>query len=277
MLTGLAAWLVRIKRLDIRVRIVLRWGVGRRFSSAEIGQELYAHCFQLWEKLSCDVQFFVDSRSLQEHFFSLYQKRFSCTPIGVNFSEIPDIPFFTEKSSYCFVFAGAPRLSKGGQLLASAIIDHLISYPEDRFRIHLLGLDSEEESIFGLLPSNRVELLYQYLEGKDYINYLMSGDVVLVPYSPEHYHLRTSHIFLEALGLGKPVVASGHPWMKHMLDGFAVPVGVVMEEWTATGLTKAMRAIRENVVELSQNAIANSKSVREQHNPKAWLECVLNV
>ena len=275
MLSGMAAWVFRLKRPDLRVRLVIRWGMERRRSSEAVGVELFRHAFQAWENVQSDVRFFVDSSPLQRHFVDLLSKNFPCTPIGVDFPNTPEIPAFQEKSSYCFVFAGAPRMSKGGKLLASAIINHLIDFSEDTFRIHLLGLNKEERALFKPLPTSHVHFEYNYLGGKSYIDYLMSGDVVLVPYSPKFYHLRTSHIFIEALGLGRAVIAAGHPWKKEILEGFTAPCGVIMKEWTVKGLTDAMREFRENASEICQNAISNAENVRGKHNPRTWLDCVL--
>ena len=275
MLSGMAAWLFRLKRPDLRIRLVIRWGMEHFRYSESSGVALFRHALQAWDKVPGDVQFFVDSSPLQRHFVALLSRRFPCTPIGVDFSDMPEIPAFQEKSSYSFVFAGAPRMSKGGQLLASAIIDYLIDFPEDKFHIHLLGLNQQERAFFTPLPASCVHFEHRYLGGKSYVDYLMSGDVILVPYSPKYYHLRTSHIFIEALGLGRAVIAAGHAWKTEVLDGFDVPCGVVMKEWTAEGLTAAMREFRKRAPVICQNAIANSAAVRAQHNPTAWMDCVI--
>ena len=47
----------------------------------------------------------------------------------------------------------------------------------------------------------------------EYLSLLAGADAVLVPYQPDIYDVRTSHVFLEAVGAGKPVMITAGTWM----------------------------------------------------------------
>jgi hypothetical protein len=98
----------------------------------------------------------------------------------------------------------------------------------------------------------------------------MSGDVALIPYSPQGYELRTSHILLEVLGVGRAVITAQHPWMMNLLDSLPNPSGVFMEEWTIEGLVRAMSKIHARSWEYRNNAFKQSSLIRKTHNAQEW-------
>lgn len=274
-LGGIARWLRQGQRSDLKLRIVMRWGMRTRHSTEEIGAKLFQRvCAQLGT-LSCDTRFFVDSLCLQKHYQKIYDTTYTITPIGVDFRHAPKfIPPPVEKEHLSFVFSGTPMYSKGGPLLPESIRIHLRSFPNDRFILHICGLGKEEEALFTDLPTQNVTLVREYKKGAAFFTHLMEGDVALLPYSPQAYQLRTSHILLESLGVARGVIISAHPWMNQIIDNLPQQCGVSMKEWSANSLADAMHQFRLHKDELLKGAHDLSKHVRDTHNAGAWWKSV---
>ena len=160
--------------------------------------------------------------------------------------------------------------SKGGALLCEAIRIHLNNHPKDTFLVHICGLSKEEAASFYALPEQSVELVSEYRNGSDYFAHIMSGDIALIPYSPQGYELRTSHILLEALGSGRAVITAKHPWMMELLRTLPKPSGVLMEEWSPNGLSEAMSLMHHHSLEYRKNAFEQSSLIRKTHNAEEW-------
>ena len=274
-LGGIARWLRQHNRSDIQLRIVMRWSVKDRYSSLDIGIKLHKHVFAQLDLLPCDVRYYVDSRCLKEHYQELFQKECTITPIGVDFSHAPktiEPPKSTENLR--FVFSGTPMLSKGGTLLPKAIQLHLKDFPNDHFIIHICGLDADEEKVFTILPQTNVTLVREYKKGSDFFAHLVLGDVALLPYSPQSYRLRTSHILLESLGVGRGVIISHHPWMNQIIDELPKRSGVAMKEWNAENLASAMAQFHVHKEEYLTAAYHQSLLIRKTHNAKEWWKSI---
>ena len=275
-LGGIARWLLECNRRDIRVRIVLRWGVQQRHSSLEIGTKLHQKVFGLLQKCHADIRYFMDSNCLKKHFNTIFSQEYILTPIGVDFAYAPLPPPPQPQKNLSFVFTGTPITSKGGLLLADAILQHIQKYPEDTFVLHICGIAPDELEDFRQLPSHNVCLVEQYLNGLDYFNHILSADVALIPYSPQFYFLRTSHILLESLGMGRAVITSQHPWMVELMENLPQPCGVSMTEWSVEGLVDALDRFHERSWEYRRGAHAVAPFIQNTHNAQNWWNIIIS-
>ena len=83
----------------------------------------------------------------------------------------------------------------------------LDEFPDVDFLFHCPRGDI---SIQGLEPaySNRIRVIPKALTKKEFFRVIASCSVVLVPYDPVAYRNRTSHIAIEALGAGRPIIVT---------------------------------------------------------------------
>ena len=273
-LLGVVLWLSKLNRPDISLKAVFRWSIGHRYSSHEFGLQCFKQVFTRLKQLP-NYQLFVDSNSLQQHFQEFFPQNYAHTPIGVHFTHAPILPTDPPKPKkrHTFVFAGTPYKSKGGTLLCPAIRAHCQQFPEDRFCIHVCGLTPPQRKQFENLPSQQVMLTYDFLHGAAYHNFIMQGDILLIPYNPKDYALRTSHILIEALGMGKAVIVSPHPWLQEQVS--TPPVGIIMKDWSARALAQAMREIKFDNTYREQ-AWRHAPYIRNTHNPIAWFSSIMN-
>ena len=58
------------------------------------------------------------------------------------------------------------------------------------------------------------------MDDDEYYRFIESIDLMLIPYTREHYHSQTSGIFAEAMGYGQVVVVSRGTWMSRQLQEY---------------------------------------------------------
>ena len=94
-------------------------------------------------------------------------------------------------------------------------------------------------------------------------------------YDPEEYDFRTSHIFIEALGVGRPVIVSERTWMQNELQELGVECGVV-SPYTSQGLADALLKCVDRRTTLVDNAIIVADTIRSTHNTTRFMETLLD-
>lgn len=81
-------------------------------------------------------------------------------------------------------------------------------------------------------------LLKKGMSRADYIGWLRTMDLALVPYMPEAYANRTSGIFGDAIAVGKPPVVTEGTWMAHELRRF--DLGELVVDWDAPDVIETL-------------------------------------
>ncbi len=102
--------------------------------------------------------------------------------------------------------------------------------------------------------SGRITLFASGNADDDYLRHMMGCRVILIPYDPAYYGLRSSMVFYEAAYLGIPVVAhSRTPMGRMILSGIAS--GVTYERQDREAITNAAMSALEHLPELSKRAL----------------------
>lgn len=268
------AWFSWIGRPDTSLRLILRFPPGFfRPQHAAYEEILARYALHAWRDVPANVRFFADLDPLARYFSDLSGIPFGTTPIAIDFAGV-EARLRVPSDGLTWIFAGEARKAKGAGLVPAAFRAHLERHPNDRLRIQTMKLEPDDVAALEAL-GDRVDLVRETLHGADYLNYLASGDAVLVPYRPSTYWLRTSHILLESLGLARPVVTCGPSWMADQLAALPVPAGVVMADWTVEALIAAMAALASDADTLLANAYQVSSLVRSRNNAGALLDCML--
>ena len=273
MLLGLYRWIRHIDRDDIKVRIVLRWPATRRMFHKENAEKFCTRVCGMYASIKGDIRFYADNKGLVHYYEALTGISFQQTPIGVHFEDIPPIPPPSNRPLR-FVLAGSPRIEKGIKQILNAIEPHITSYPEDLFYIHCIETPNLAKKLEEDFPNNVITNA-SFLSGRPYFEFLLQADVVLIVYDKLPYHLRTSHIFIEALGLGRSVIVTKDSWMEEVLNEYEQPLGVVMSEWTTESLLEAMIEFQSKRDILLQNAYDISQHIRDTHNPHNWMKLIM--
>ena len=153
MLVGLARWIKKINRPDLKIRIVLRWPATRRAYQQVNAEKFCKKACAIYPNLPGDIRFYADNKGLVEYYKKLTGLSFLQTPIGIQFQDIPEIPTPSlNKKGLRFVFAGSPRKEKGIIQIVASLKTHLQSYPDDLFYIHTIKAENLAKKTEQRLP-----------------------------------------------------------------------------------------------------------------------------
>jgi len=119
-------------------------------------------------------------------------------------------------------YAGEARINKGFDLipyLAERIEAAGLGH-EVELHLHTFCGNPELKFYATSLCRLKQDFVFTYpnvMDEEEYYRFVESIDLMLIPYTREHYHSQTSGIFAEAMGYGQVVVASRGTWMGRQL------------------------------------------------------------
>jgi glycosyltransferase involved in cell wall biosynthesis len=150
-----------------------------------------------------------------------------------------------------FGFYGGLRPEKGSRPLAEAISAFAERYSDTHFIVHAPWNECDEISVSHLSNSQQVELIRTNFKDKDaYFDQFCRAHFVLLPYDPAIYAHRTSGVFIEALGIGRPVITTCGTWMAHQLGKWSA-AGLTMASYSASALYDCLEVARHTVIQRS--------------------------
>ena len=279
-LFGLYAW-YRSIRSEIRPRLALifRLGAGdnpetRRYSRL-LYKILFGAAFPLAEG---KIYYFSDSIELAEEYGKLAKKRVSVLPIP----HLPDAGAAGDKridEMLQVVYLGDARIEKGYHLLPAVVENILTKRNNVKFIIQSnVPNDPPAEIVKAIekikaLPRN-VECIVEPLDSKDYYSILLHADVVLLPYSPELYHARTSGIFAEAIAFGKPVIVPEGTWMERQIAEYG-QCGFAMSGYSEESLEKSIDHVIDHREIFGLRAKSASDRWKKFHNPGTYVDMLI--
>ena len=279
-LSGVARWASQFQQSGAKFRILLRfppaYSSGQGILDADNAAVLQQACcdaLEHWLSLDMDVQVFVDSVELATHYQKLINRSFPIVPISIHFGDYEPSPPVSEDPDPVFLFAGNGRKEKGVLLLPDAIRSYYDQGGKGRFVIQAISNKKIARLFNDLEP--HVTILQSHFDAQSFFQFLELGNVILVPYDPESYAGRTSHILIEALGCGRSVITSGGTWMEDQLNSLSAGSGIVMEDYSSDALAKACLAFCEHRAQLTRSAWQNAAHVRAQHNENVFLSVFL--
>jgi glycosyltransferase involved in cell wall biosynthesis len=176
-----------------------------------------------------------------------------------------------------FVYLGEAREEKGIHLIYEALRRRLPELEGIRFTIQC----GRPELLGGLLEEWRRELpdvdfIDRNLTEDEYLSLLASADAVLVPYRPDIYDVRTSHVFLEAVGAGKPVMITAGTWMDLELARLG-HTGVKAAVFSCAGVSDGLMALASQWRTLAGHAPDAAERCRAFHNPEEFFRRLLGL
>jgi len=278
-LLGLGIWLKSIPIRDLHVKVVLRFPAEFRLAGAraDLNAAFYKYVFHvLEENAKGRVTIFADSDALTESFQERYSAPVAYSPLPIEYFHEPSAKQPRADQDVTFVYAGESRNEKGFHLLSEAFESTVARHPGAKFRIQATNFEASNLD----WPSSvlqRAEVISGSLGQSDFQDFLLTGDVVLVPYDPHEYFYRTSHIFAEAVGLGLPVVTSSKSWMAAEFDKFEAAPGALMADFTAAALAESMLAVIQDLDRFTANAQTSAPVWRARQNFQSFAQTVLGI
>jgi glycosyltransferase involved in cell wall biosynthesis len=151
-------------------------------------------------------------------------------------------------SGVVFGFYGGLRMEKGSRILAEALSSFTTRYLDTNFIVQAPPPENDETALQQLASIPHVEIVRTKFKTKDsYFEEFCRSHFILLPYDPANYAVRTSTVFIEALGLGRPVITTNGTWMAHQLRQ-RPEAGLVMASYSAGALFDCLEAARTAVL-----------------------------
>jgi glycosyltransferase involved in cell wall biosynthesis len=180
-----------------------------------------------------------------------------------------------------FITVGDLRDEKGFPIVAAAIesLAHDPLFHRMEFFLHCnwsgrsAARPPEPERLKRLGAPN-IHLIEMTMDETDYIRFLKSGDVLVLPYRQQSYRARTSGVLIEAMSLSKLVIVTDDTWMSDQTAAFGS--GLTFPDGDVAALASAMRQCCLNLVSLQKRAIQAQSKVTDFHNANNCLQLILS-
>ncbi|MBF0183890.1 MAG: radical SAM protein [Magnetococcales bacterium] len=285
-LIGLYDWLCSLPQRPAEVCILLRFPPNLMLTVRNIPfwvEPLFALGLQLLQTLQPMVRFFVDSVTLRDYYRELAGIEATLLPISIDFTPLERLPAALpapEQGKTTVLFLGEARGEKGFSLLPEAIQRVQAVTDAVEFDIHITNIQEQDLPVLeslrrftsGVRLSENVRLY-----GEAYFAKIRAADAVLIPYAQLSYTYRTSHIMVEALGAGRPVVVTGAgSWMEQFLQSLHPFPAVVMEAFSAHSLAEAVLTLHRQKQPLQQAAESVAAQIRAEHNLPRFMAMLLS-
>jgi glycosyltransferase involved in cell wall biosynthesis len=165
---------------------------------------------------------------------------------------------------------------KGGDLIGPTIRQVLTSNTECHFVLQANPTDFADKwrVEIGETGMRHVTIHHGEMSQDEYQAIFRNSDIVLLPYSPKTYRLRTSGIFAEAMALGKVVVASPHTWIAEIAQRHGGAI-IVAEELSVDSMVSAILKSLSDFPVMSQQMKEISRYWREEMGMKSFIGEIL--
>lgn len=175
----------------------------------------------------------------------------------------------SDKAQPVFGFYGGLRFEKGSRILAEAISVFAKRHSDTHFIVQAPSAESDQHAANYLSKIQQVELIRENFKDKNsYYSQFCRAHFILLPYDPASYAFRTSGVFIEALGLGRPVITTDRTWMAHQLRKWPA-AGLVMASYSASALLDCLEAARRTIIHRSWTSNLNYE-IMSSNNASAF-------
>ena len=281
-LAGIAEWASKNAPAGLKVRILVRFPPGYSPNFQDIDQAViqifedeFARGLKAWRSLDLDVACFGDSPEILGYLKDLLNWDVPQLPTSIAFKHCRPKPPQRPGEPPVFLLAGNGRKEKGILLLASAIEKFISNGGQGRFIIQSITNPNIAKLFDGF--GDRVNVPGLHLEGSDYFDFLSQADAVLVPYDPVKYENRTSHVLIEGLGIGRPVITTSGTWMHDEAQRISPGSALFMADYSSDDLLKCLDDFCENRASLTKSAWSQAPQVREIHGESRFMETFLSL
>ncbi len=261
-----------------RMVVMLRFTAYPSYEDPSSTEPYYRHALRTLElgPAADRFQLVTDSDLLQDEFSEYTSLKIDV--VGIPHGEAQAELQPESKSPLTLGYAGDARRNKGFHLLPGLLGALRAELQSGQLRAEIQSpvRSSSEWDVRNAVESLRrlpVHLIEQPLSGGEYAELLRQIDIMLLPYTLEHYHSQSSGIFCEALSRGIPVVVPRGTWMADQITKTGGGVTFLPED--ACSLEAAVRALIANYPEVKSKALAGRSEWNSQHNAAAVLRSIM--
>jgi hypothetical protein len=171
---------------------------------------------------------------------------------------------------------GPVRDEKGASLLARIVGGVSAALPEVTFFIQTIDLEqaySMSQDLVATAGSGKVDLQPSPLPTPRYFERILASDLLLLPYTPEYYAMRSSGVFCEGVVCGVPMVVPRATWMgDRVAEGWGA--GEMFDRAEPDDVVAAILRAMRRLPELQARAAGQGPAWRKVHSIDAYWEQV---
>lgn len=198
-------------------------------------------------------------------------------PMPMTYFSADDVPGAPDDPDWAPAHVGVVgdyRDEKGAALVPDIILKFAQSRPGRRVFVQV-----KDEAQAAVLRERldevaAIDLHTGQLSQRAFIRRLQALDILLMPYSPERYAIRTSGIFAEAVAYGLVTVVPDKSWMSDRLAA-GQGCGVAFSEPTAGSIAEALVRASDDFPALKQKASAGRAAWQREQSLPALLDLIL--
>jgi hypothetical protein len=250
-----------------------RWEIGE--DRETVTGDISFHRFAANQMAEVSDRFLIlaSNEKLRRALSGAFNQRCEVAPIPLVYfaaEDVPGRPDDPEWSPAHIGVLGEYRSEKGTVLLPEIVARFRRKCPG-----HKIFLQVQNDTQAGLIQEKLggavgVEIHIGHLSQQSYIRRLEMLDILLLPYKPKRYSIRTSGIFAEAVAYGVVPVVPDNTWMSDQLAAERGS-GVTFPDASVEGITNALISASERFPELKKDALARSGAWRaEQSTYALW-------
>lgn len=278
---GIARWLASRSVGGLAVSLVLRFESDFMVEPErrDLARAAYAEGFAALARLAgARVRLFCDSPALAADYQPLSPLPVELVPIPIEWPEgaaaMPP-PHRPAGAPPVFGFFGEPRADKGGTEVIAAV-----RLARQRGVAARFLLQMTDEALYQRLVRSQLAPVTDFIRGSlppaELHRAMASVDVVLVPYDPAKYRARTSHLMVEALGLGRPVICVEGSWLADEARRIEASAVTIIPRLGTEDMLAGIVAAAERLPALRAAAPATAPLWRRAHSAEAFLESFLD-
>jgi hypothetical protein len=276
---GLAAWYGRLVPPRPPLAMILRFppDYGMPVVDKALAEAQFAHALAVLARAG--VALGADSATLARLVQSHWPRPVTTMPIPLAPAEpLPPDTAGNPARGLHLAYLGEARTEKGFYLLAPTFAAVFARYRNLRATIQCTACPDD---LFAPIVaefariSPAIAVSKETLDGPRYRELIASAHAVLVPYDPADYTYRTSHVLIDALAQGRPVVTTANSWMAAEIKSFGSDaLGPIMPCFSVDALESAIDELVSDYSRFAAAATAVAPVVRARHNRRTYLDAL---
>ncbi len=276
---GVSKWLRTIPETQ-RPRVIFnflipdfRWEINEDRESMSGDISFHRYAANEMAALSSRFLILASNEKLGRALSGAFNRRCEVAPVALIYFSAEHVPGRADDPDWDEAHIGVIgefRREKGGSLVAEVIKRFRCERPGRRvfLQVNSSGQADVLRETIGDLTD--VIIHVGQLSQRSYIRRLETLDILLLPYMPKRYAIRTSGIFSEAVGYGVVAVVPDNTWMSDQLVAKRGS-GVVYSDTSAEGITKALVAASDRYPDFKKKAAARCAAWRtDQSTTALW-------
>ena len=283
-LFGAARWLTTVpaaRRPHIVFHFVtpdFRWAISEDRQAIKGDVAFHRYAANQLAEVSDRFHLFAGNEKLTQAMQAAFGEPVSVAPIPMTYPVAADLPALPGDPVWRPAhvgFVGEYRKEKGGAVLPEVIERFYRERPDRRI---FLQVQHEEQARLvheRLGHLEELEIHTGQLSHRAYVSRLETLDIMILPYIPARYAIRTSGIFAEAVAYGLVTVVPDNSWMSDQLAA-GQGNGVTFSEMTAESIVAALIKASDGFSGLKEKAEAGRSAWRAAQSLDAFLDRILD-